>query len=355
MLIPSLAAAETLQLCIPKGRSEFMEIVAVIARDKGYFKKRGLDVSLQQTDRAGGGGFKKTATLITKPNRLDYLVADKVSAKKDGCLFGASTVERFLATDKNRSEIRPLIMSTFGDQYDTHILVPKNSKITKVGELRGKKLRIGQLPTYVATLGALEAHGLSLKDVDVQMGFGGNEKIAGLEDGRIDATTAYLPAMAYYMALDRVKILEANIIQKYLGKRIPHSLLIVNADYAKKNAKKVSSFKDAMNEAHQYLMRNREEIFYSFSRSRGRATDVSGENKANIEKAASFVGNVPFIDMTADSADRDRGYCDIKFYGGELERRGLIAKAADLAPWIGMKPEKAASCPAATLVGAQEP
>jgi hypothetical protein len=30
-----------------------------------------------------------------------------------------------------------------------------------------------------------------------------------------------------------------------------------------------------------------------------------------------------------------------------------VAKAADLAPWIGMKPEKAASCPAATLAGAK--
>ena len=332
-------------LCVPKGRSEFMEILAVIARDRGFFEKQGLRINIQEENKVGDGKWRVIGGKFTRPRALDFAVADKVAAGLGNCTFGASTVERYLSGSADQKLTKALFISSFGDQYDTHILVPKNSKLRSVKDLRGKMVRIGQMPTYLATVRMLEAHGMTLNDIKLSHG-NGNDKFGPVFEGKVDATTAYLPTMAFFLATDQMRVLEANIIQKYLGRRVPHSLLIVNSGYAEKNPDEVLKFQVAMKEAHSYLLRNRGEIFHSYIRSKGNTTREwrSPNMAANVEKAASFVGEVPFVDIAANSKDKFSTYCDVQNYGSELEKRGLFEETLDLRSWMGVA-DSAGKCP----------
>jgi hypothetical protein len=351
----SLFAAEV-SVCLPEGRSEFLQVLVDTAVDHGFFAKRDLKVAIERSKKKSNNDWKIDAGRVTKPRLLDYKIGNFVAEGDPKCIFGASTTERFIADARGQDQVVPLFVSNYGDQYDTHVLVAKDSKLKSAKELKGKKLRIGQLPTYVAMMGLLESNGLTIKDVKMEYGFGGSEKLAALNDGRLDAATAYLPGMAYLLATDKVKVLEPNIVSRFVAKRIPHSLLIVNKTFARKNPKSVEAFNEAIRESYAYIMRNRAEIFYSFARH----NDVTGEwkieegGKADIEKAASFVGTVSFTDLTKESADRDQVYCDLKNYGGILVQRGFLSKQEDLGAWLGVKPEKAKGCPVQNAVASSK-
>ena len=344
----SVSSAENLPeitLCVPESRSEFMEILAVIARDHGFFEKQGMRVNIQEERKMSEGKWRVIGGKVSRPQALDFAVADKVAYSLRNCTYGASTVERYLSGSADQKLTKALFVSSFGDQYDTHMMVPKSSKLKSVKELRGKTVRIGQLPTYLATAGMLEANGMTMNDVKLGRG-NGNDKFGPVFEGKVDATTAYLPTMAFFLATDQMRILEANIVQKYLGRRIPHSLLIVNSDYADKNPSHVLKFQIAMKEAHSYLLRNRGEIFHSYIRSKSKSTKEwkSKNLAANIEKAASFVGDVPFVDLAGNSESKFSTYCDVQNYGSELVRRGLFDKSLDLRAWMGVS-EGAGKCP----------
>lgn len=351
-LMSSLSTAKMTEvtMCLPASRSELMEMIAVIARDRGMFEKHGLKVTVNELRRVKGDGWKVRNGSIERPRVLDYKVADHVAYMDMGCQIGASTAERFIGSTVNMDLVKPLILSSFGDEYDTHLMVSKKSKLKTVEELRGKTLRVGQLPTYVATIAMLEAHHITRDQVTILKGSSGSDKLAAIENGLAEASTAYLPAMAYLMAMDRVRVLEANIISKYVGRRVPHSLLIANAKFAEENPETIKSFNVAMKEAHAYLLRNPGEIFHAFSRSRKHPLAWGlDESKAKIEKAAAFIGKVPFVDLTVASAERDVAYCDVKAYGQLLEQRKLFAKSNDLARWLNVPAGK--NCGSLNLAG----
>ncbi len=342
---PSAKDLKKINLCIPKGRSEFMEILGVIARDRGFFEKQGIQVKLVSQARLAGIKGRSPQGEATR-HFLDYGVADKVSGNGSDCTYGVSTIEFYLSGGGDRSKTKALYVSSFGDQYDTHIMVPKKSKLKSIEQLRGKTVRLGQLPTFLATARMLEAHGMSLDDVKVSRG-NGNDKFGPVFEGKIAATTAYLPSMAFFLATDQMRVLEANIIQKYVGRRIPHSLLIVNAKYAEGHSKEVLKFQTAMKEAHSYIVRNPEEIFHAYIRSKGslfKREWRSNNLTVNIEKAASFVGDVPFVDLASKSESNFGTYCDVESYASELVRRKILPKTSDLRGWMGV-PESAGKCP----------
>ncbi len=354
--LPLFAAKKPeVSVCIPDGRSEFLQVLVTTASDHGFFAKRNLKVNVERSMKKNNNDWKVNGGKIVKPRLLDYKVGNYVAEGDPKCTFGASNTERFMADERGLSEVVPLFVSSYGEQYDTHLLVPLSSKLKGAKDLRGKKLRIGQLPTYVAMMGLLESEGMTVKDVKLEHGFGGSEKLAALNDGRLDAATAYLPGMAYLLATGKVKVLESNIVSRFVAKRVPHSLLIVNKAYAQKNPAVVSAFSEAIKESHDYVMRNRSEIFYSFARHNdiGGEWEIKATDKADIEKAASFVGQVSLTDLTKDSTDRDQAYCDLKFYGGILVQRGFIEKQVDLSGWLGVRPEKSNACPVQNTVASK--
>lgn len=338
------SAKDELTVCIPKGRSEFLAFVTLAAQDHGYFTKQKLKIKITESPRVKANRWKVEGGKITQPEYLDYKVASFVS-KGSECQVGASTIERFLADPSAPKNVRPLFVSNFGDQYDTHLLVPKGSKLKSVKDLRGKRLRLGQLPTYLAMIGLLESHGMSLKDVEVEYGLSGNEKLAALQAGRFDVTTAYLPGMAYLLATKQVSVLEPNIVSRFVSKRVPHSVMVVNNEFARQHPEMIARFQEALREGYEHLMRNPSEIFHTFVRHKNHEQDISMTSKADVEKATSFVGRVTFIDMTAKSSDREQSYCDMKNYGEILVQRGYLAKHTDLTAWTGVDTAKAKNCP----------
>jgi hypothetical protein len=273
----------------------------------------------------------------------------KAAAAKAGqpgqteCTFGSSVMEHFIAHPGAKDGIVPLMVSDYGAQYDTHLMVAKDSKIHSIKDLKGKSIHIGQLPTYLGVMGALEANGMTGADVKLSYAKqAGVEKLGDLESGRIAAMTAYLPTMAYLLATDKVRVLEANIVSRYVGKRLPHSLLIVNAKFAAANPKAVAAFHAAVVKSYQDITRNPLAFFKVYITHKWLP---NGETFSPVvmEKANAFLGPVVVTDIYAGDKLQQLD-CDVRQYAHILVSRGYLEKGADLSFWLGVGSARGA-CP----------
>lgn len=329
---------EKIKFCIADSRTEFVTFVAREAEDMGFFKKRGININFKKFGHAGGAKFRESGKLNKRI--LDYGVASEVARRNTDCPFGASNIERYLFEEQEGT--LPLMVSYYGENYDTHLVVAKNSEIKSVKELAGGRLHVGQLPTRLAVERLLTANGVPLKTINLNGGLdGGAERLAGLESGEITAMTSYLPSMSYLLATDKVRILSANVVSRYLSPHVPHGLLVVNQQYAEENPKLVSAFVDAMNEAYEYILRNPAEILHVLLRHKNpRGDSWYNMTEAEVQKAATFVGKVKMVTVGRDPKVDIKLHCDVVNFGKEIVKHGYVDQTADLSGWLKIPAEK---------------
>jgi NitT/TauT family transport system substrate-binding protein len=138
-----------------------------VAQSKGYYQAAGLKVSLNQ-------GIETD------------LFGEMVSGK-DTFVF-ATGDEELVA----RSQKLPVVdVSTIYQRYPVSVIVPNNSSIKTLAELKGHTIGIPGAygATYVGLLALLHQAGLTTKDVTLEsIGF---TQVAALKQGRVDAVVGY--------------------------------------------------------------------------------------------------------------------------------------------------------------------
>jgi NitT/TauT family transport system substrate-binding protein len=338
-LLPSLWAApaaplKKVSLCLPTNRAEFLHMVALHALDAGMFKRHGLDVKIRFVHNGNKSDWADRQAFVTKPEEIDRGVANLVAASRKGCDFGGSMIERYLGDAEIAKKVRPVFVGHYGEGYDTHLVVALDSPARTLKDLKGKVIETGGFPTYLATVAALEAHGLSTEDVAVKNDTKGTENVASLYRGKTDAMTAYLPMMSLALASGRVRVLEENIVKKFVGPRVPHSMLVVSDRLLKRAPTAVQAFREAVLEAQEFLNRNPAELFYIRNKHRELAHNKRRLTSAMAERAATFVGQV---NMTDAAKNGDQLYCDLKDMARIVGGRGYQLADLNLSEWLSLK------------------
>ena len=331
---------DKISICVPYFREEFLSLAVMAARDRGFFAKNGLDVSIVAIPSADVTRKKRTREIGQLPPNLlnDYNVALKVSQSPATCQFGTSNVERFLSRDDiAQSETIPLLLSSYGEDYDTHLVVAADSKIKTVADLKGKTIRMGQAPVRMALEEILSEAGLTLADVKQAYSIRATDVLASLESGKLDAAVTYVPTMPYMLASGKVRILKSNIVKNYLGASIPHSLVIANRKFAAHADGTVKRFILAVNQASDYIRRNPTEAIYVLQRNSALLGAAPWKLSAvTVEKAGEFIGKISTVDLYNSAPSRVEAQSMLKNYGSMLKSHGLVTEQVDLSAWLNL-------------------
>lgn len=328
-----------LNVCLPQYRHEFLSLVTLEAIDQGFFAKQGLKVDVTYSSRGGKRLQRWKKGGVSAAGGLDRDVATHVGYSPQVCAFGSSNIDRYIADPDATKVTAPVMVSMYGEEYDTNLVVAKDSKIKSIKDLKGKKIRVGQLPTLMGVIGALEEDGLSLDDVDLASDVDAFEKVVALKDGQVAALTTYMPLMSYMMATGDFRVLKSNIVKNYVAARVPHSLLIVNKRFATKNPEVVEKYKKAMNEAYDFILRNPSEIIHIVERHSQKMNGESWKVPDVIAvKAGAFMGKVIMKDITtaSEASQRVEIHCQIQNYNKIAIKNGYASKVADLSAWLGI-------------------
>jgi ABC-type nitrate/sulfonate/bicarbonate transport system substrate-binding protein len=341
-------APTKMTICIPAFREEFLSLSLLAAKDQGIFAKNGLDVQFVVLDARADGSKKVTTTASKKSLRnmanmmSDYGVAKTLSQDKETCSVGTSVIEHFLNHDDEAlSKTQPIMMASYGKDYDTNLIVSAKSKIKTVKDLQGRKIRLGQAPTYLAMEVMMKAEGLSMADFDRDSATRSTEVLAKLESGAIDAAITYVPSMPYMLASGKVRVLKENIVQNYVGGVIPHSLLIAKKQFAQNSPAAIKALISSIQAANEYFARNPSEVIYTLQRHA--AFLQVGEwkiSKVIAERAGAFVGKVSTVDLftDADGSKRRTALQEMNAYRDLLVKADFLTEKANLGPWLGLAP-----------------
>jgi ABC-type nitrate/sulfonate/bicarbonate transport system substrate-binding protein len=349
-----------IQICVPHFNDEYLTLVLFTAKDQGIFAKNGIEAELKVVSHlernsdngAQGQSRKPKAVVLTsmgaipKSSFLDDGVERTIANSPDECQVGITLAEKILSDDSIELEpTLPLFISTYGGSYDTHLVVSKDSPVKTVKDLKGKKIRLGQVLTHLALAGILREAGLRMSDIVQDYDVLPVDTLSALEKGQLSAVITLQPSMSVMLASEKVRILKENVIKNFLKEQIPHSIVIVNADFAKRSPQAVENFKKALLEAISYIQHNPSEIVYSLQRNSASLSLAKWQvDKATAEKAGSFVGEIKTYSIS-QSSDQLAAFHVMKNYQAMLFKLGYINHETNLDSWLTKPPEKKAIKP----------
>ena len=210
--------------------------VSMLLKDKGFlekeFAKDGVTVRWVQT--------------VSSSNALQFLNASSID-------FGSTAGSAALVAKINGNPIKSVY--TYSRPEWTALVVAKDSKITKLEDLKGKKIAMvrGTDP-HIFAVRALLSVGLTDKDytaVLVQQHVDGG---TALIRGDVDAWAGLDPAMAQFEIKEGAKLSYRNPAANTWG------ILNVREEFAKENPQFVSRVISAYEEARKYALANPDEL-----------------------------------------------------------------------------------------------
>lgn len=325
---PSLQAAEKkITICVPEWREELLTAQILVAKDKGFFKDLGAEVELKAMLRARG-----------MPDASDRGVLKSVVSDDGACQFGSTTIENLLVSGIAADKVIPLQFHLYGESYDTHLVVSKRSGIKSVAELKGRKIRLGQIPTQIAMEQILKEAGLGMKDVEIVRGIAAVDTLAALERGEVDAAITYNPSMPLMLSSGKVEILKKNIMRGYVMNQVPHSFVAVSPKFASANGELVAKFSQALRKADEYVAANPSELIYSLQRNaKSLRMPEFKVDPVLAERAGDLFGDVHMTETDAKVVQSVEGFQEL------LMKKGFVSRKTDFGSWKKLGPKKVAS------------
>ena len=320
MIQPAQAEVANVRVCFSQYREELATAAILVAKANGYFKEENLNVEFNQDIWKPGPVAKETLASsnfnFEKENQV-YLKGEAKDAlgvyavENNTCDFLSTSFEALMLAPADAKKMHVVGMYLYGGQYDTSLLVGKNSKVKSVGDLKGKTVRIGQIGTRMVLDKMLKKNGMSISDVTVAMAM--PETLPqGLADSKYEAVIAYSPTTPLLLASHSARILEKNIYSKYFGTFLPHSTL-VGSNKVFSNGDVYARFVRAFKKAAAYIQANPLATINTMNAERpaGRSVfNYSGYTPAVIEKSASFFHiSKPFY---VDGSESDYKKSEIK-------------------------------------------
>lgn len=341
-------AADKTRVCLPLWKADQLKTAVLLAEKMGAFSKSGLEVelvnhqpeTLRSSDNRGPSAKKIDDFAQADVARL--ALVEQEDAAKRPCDFAVALSDAFFQSGVVPEKFEPLLFSRYGYGYDTHLIVPRKSEIKSVKDLKGKKLALGPVMSRVALDVMLEKSGLSAKDVTV-VSTNPFERVQQMRSGEIDAAIIYNPAMAILLSEGSVRVIEENIIAKYLKTPVPHTVLLANAQYAKKNPKLVAKLIDGIEQGNRALAADPTllaTMTEDYAKARGEKIHSYGASKVVLEKSAQIMGDFKLYRVTSamrDGAGDVRVVDALNTFQDALVRYGYLAKKVDLSKWMAGK------------------
>lgn len=187
-------------------------------------------------------GIKVKWTLSQGSNRaLEYLNSGSID-------FGSTAGLAALLSKANGNPIRGIYV--YSRPEWTALAVAKDSSITKVTELRGKKVAATKgTDPYLFLLRALQVHGVKKSDVEIVHLQHPDGRIA-LETGKVDAWAGLDPHMAASELQAGTKLIYRNVAFNTYG------FLNVSESFATKYPEQVRQVLSAYERARQWIVKN---------------------------------------------------------------------------------------------------
>jgi len=315
------AGMQKLQVCVPDWREELLTFDILLARDRGFFKDAGLDVSV----------------VAKEDHRGD--IAGLLSREGSGCSVAATSVESMLIGETFTASIKPLYFYLYGADYDTNLIVSKKSGIKSVRDLKGKTVRLGQPATHIAMQNILKEAGMKMSDIKVATMLPSTEVLDKLESGEIAAAITYYPSMPAMLASGKVDVLKKDVLSHYVMAFVPHSFIGINEEFAKKNPEVLAKFKIAMDRVNDYANKHPAELVRTLARNYNHlGLKPWAVNDTLAEKSADLFGDLRFHGISDRVQATDRASSTAVFdsliaYQGLLFDQGYAMAKADLSPW----------------------
>lgn len=342
LLSQSSYAATNINLCLPSGREEVVIISLLMAKEKGYFQKHNLNINLIIS-----GNEQDKLIRMPKKSEIDLSQFKKSlissGVEKDfnlgnmKCDISVINVESFFARPELIQDYRPLHMVTYGDSYDTNLIVKKDAKIKNLKDLVGKNVRLGRVPTYAAIEKALNEEGLKLNDLKSS-----REQVTEifpqLENNNLIAAVSYFPTMPAMIASGKVKILKENIYKTYLKIPIPKSVVVASKSFFLNQQAVIQNFIAALNEAEDYGNKNPSQLALVFKNN----TKLMGMKNWNVknselEKIDEFYTSFqPIFFNQKNVMIAGKNYSPVSIiedYNLLLKNSGFVSGVADFSSW----------------------
>jgi NitT/TauT family transport system substrate-binding protein len=193
-----------------------------LAIEKGYFKEAGINVQLVP---------------LEAPNQIiDGLMQDKLDFTSTSGAAGISAVANY----KNPGKIKIYALSGgTSTNPGEAIVIPIDSNITSISELKGKKLGIigGSLQWKLLAKYVLKENGLEMdKDVSVvELALGTH--VSAIASKQVDALMTIEPAVTTILNKKAGKILESGVLESTLSDPFYPGAGIVSTKFAEANPK----------------------------------------------------------------------------------------------------------------------
>lgn len=311
------ARAEKVTIMVPSASEHVLYAYLWLAKEKGYFEDEGLDVeiTLTESEEAVVTGIASGAQHI-----------------------GAMAVEHFLASPESIPNVIPFMFFLYGESetssYDTHLVASKKSGITSAADLKGKKVRLGQPPTYIALQDILSEAGLTLRDVTIDQ-TPSHKVLDALRRGDIDAAITYYPTMPVILASGDVTIVTKNIFANHVMDNVPQSAIGVNKEFAMSNPDTVRRFLTAMEQAFDYGEDHPAEVIVAYANLKEFGEDSWIVDDELLEKGASLMPRIAIKELDGfyvEDGEKETIFEVLKEYQDVLVASTFIKSAADLQP-----------------------
>jgi len=265
----------------------------LVAADKGFFGKRGLQVELIPVESANQG--------------IESLVAGRSDI---GIGISVQTTYAAWATSPGLFHAYGLFIATASEPADC-ILVKKDSPITNFSDLAGKK--VGGIPsTYIPFILDLicEKNGLSSKCVQY-VTIASNLHLEALQAGTVDAAYTFAVQCDSGVKTGLARVLMQNPQLQILSP-MPSLFALVSASFEKDHPRAFRAVQDAVQEGIEFIRKNPEEARAI------RNKYIPGSPDASLGSAFNY------------QTSKEMSEKDLQTFADLLLQRGLLTKKVDI-------------------------
>jgi sulfonate transport system substrate-binding protein len=266
-------------------------------------QKDGIRAVLQKSGQLDGLPYEiEWSTFVAGPPLVEAAGADRIDVAWVGCappIFGAAAGAAFnvIAAVQER------------DRQENRLLVPKDSEITSIADLKGKKIAVPRGTSgHAFVLNALKSEGLGTRDVEFAF-LAPPDALAAFQSGSVDAISIWDPfATQALETLDAREIVAGEPYEHGLGFEIASSKSL--EDPAKVAA--IQDYLRRLQAAWAWAGENPDEWAAAWSEDSGLPLEVT--TIAAVRKASDIV---PLDAAIVDSQQR---LADLFVAEGELSR-----------------------------------
>lgn len=355
--LPAAALAQTspvprpgvdfVRLCFPSSNQDILNFLLLVAQDEGHFKAQKLDVKIHTLT------YRRPK--ILKSPAVSFLTEPWENSEQGWgggiCDFGTISAVAALGLPADGAQaLIPMYASYFSPEFDSALVVDKRSRVQKISDLKGRRVRLGPFPSFLAFRRLLEQNQMTFKDVSIRNTSREAWTMQGFTAGKMDAAVTVVPFSDLILAEGSVRPLARNLVTQYVGPDIPSVLLMVTREMWTLNPTAVHKMNKAVQAALAHVRRDPAVLlkaaqnYLNSGHSKSVTYDLSGLKRLKKDLSRPRILNVQ------ESASAGFVQKTLNEYQASLLTDGYLRQPANVEAWM----QAAALIPHATPVQQQQ-